>query len=517
MKNLTISKKITLWYMAFMVVIAAVLITVLLQFYDLKERHTVERKLMRVVEETGDAISESGEEFIFDHRIRYYTNGIYLSVYSVSDESDSDADYNLNNSRFICGRRPRGFGKFPRINPEEFTVMEDSGGNEWYIYDTYIYMTGDREIYVRGMINNVAYEDDYFVLMFYTAAIPILVLLAAAGGWLITNRTLKPLREIIDTANDIREKANLSLRIPVPDTKDELRELSEAFNGMFDTIEGVVQSEKQFTSDVSHELRTPVTVIRSQSEYAMEDPEYAVRAAEVINRESKRLGNLISNLLTLARSDAGMLRTEQETVDLAELLDGISFQSGIVAEERGVNVRFINETVGSTAELNTESDTSLDSEMPEQYGATGGPDDNTDSESSAEDEGFGNSVMIQSDIDILMRIMINLVDNAVKYGKSPGGTVTVSLRTDGTEAVCTVSDDGEGIAPENRDKIWQRFYRADMSRNDDDSTGLGLAMASSLAKAIGGKLRYVDEEDRRPSDPDGAVFELRLPLHSTQP
>ena len=408
----------------------------------------------------GDAIVDDGADYILDEKIRYYINDTYISVYG------EDGD-------LVTGRRPRGIDEFPPIDILNIQSEEDANGNEWFTYDSEIELEG-KKLYVRGMINGSviegrsAYEQTLFII-----TIPIIILLASISGYFITRRAFAPVREIINTTNEIEKDADFSRRIPLGNSRDEIYELSESINRMFDKIEDVVGREKQFTSDVSHELRTPITVIRSLSEYAMEDSEYVPKALEVINRESRRMTSLISNLLMLARSDAGRLKPNYETLDLSEVVEDIVAMKEKDAEDSGVKM-----------ELRA-----------------------------------GEILPVSTDRDMATRIMLNLLDNAIKYVTKPGGRVIVDIHRDGDDIVCLVADNGEGIPSEEADKIWQRFYRRDKTRSGEDSTGLGLAMTESLSKALGGSTRLLDEEETArvwneldPSEESyGAVFEFRLP------
>lgn len=460
MKSLSISTKITIWYAVFMVILCSVLMTVVLQLYHLTEHSNAEMRLVRTVEDVSDSIVDEGDGFIFSDSIKYYVRDTYISVYETDGE-------------LVCGRRPRGFDEFPPLDLDNTTVLEDAGGNEWFVYDNVVNLSEGRTLYIRGMMNNEVYAGtDVFLMRVLGIMIPLLILLAAAGGWFITRRALSPLRHLIKVSSEIRSDADLSKRVQVPASNDEVKELAESFNGMFSRIEEVVDREKQFTSDVSHELRTPLAVIRSQSEYAMEDESYAPKAIEVINRESRRLSDLTSSLLMLARSDAGRLVPDMMSLDIASLIEGAVGQARISTEGRDIGIIFRND---------------------------------------AENTGTG-EVWVSSDPALLIRVIMNLIDNAVKYGKSQEGRIEIGLRLEGNEAVVTIADDGPGIAREDREKVWQRFYRADVSRSDDDSSGLGLSMVSALTKAIGGSIRYVDEEERQEGALPGAIFELRLPL-----
>lgn len=446
--SISITARITIWYTLFLVIIAVMLTLVLVRVHDERIKTAAENKLVKVVEEVSHSIEADGKDFILDKKIQFYYKDTYISVYELDGE-------------LYTGRRPRGIDVFPKINIEEIQTIEDSAGGEWFCYDNVIDVDG-KDMYIRGMLNSIAENDNHLFAMFLvTGILPVIIILAAIGGYLITKGAFAPVREIIRTTEEISEDGDLSRRIPLGKSHDEIYELSESFNEMFDRVEDLVNREKQFTADVSHELRTPLAVIQAQSEFAMEDESYATEAVGIINSESRKMSELISNLLMIARSDAGRMEPEIGEVNVSELLQEIAEIKKTAAEEAGQ---------------------SLETEIEE-------------------------GIVINTDEDMLARIIINLVDNAVKYGKRPGGRVLLSAyRRDG-DVVCRVSDDGEGISAEDREKIWERFYRTDSARTSGDSTGLGLAIVGALAKALGAEVELLEEKN---SELGGASFELRI-------
>ena len=236
---------------------------------------------------------------------------------------------------------------------------------------------------------------------------------------------------------------------------------------MFDRLEKSFNDEKQFTSDASHELRTPLAVIISQSDYALEDAGYREKALRVINGEARRMSGLVDRLLTFARSDSGRLTMENEDIDLSALCEDIAEQQSYLAEERGVTV-----------------------EADVQPG-----------------------IHVTGDETMLIRIILNLTDNAMKYGVAEDGTGTVRLslnreQCDGAEmACCSVEDSGPGISQEDMEHIWERFFRADRSRSSE-GYGLGLSMVDALVKAHGGHVRAQSVPG------EGSCFSFLLPLRS---
>ena len=197
-------------------------------------------------------------------------------------------------------------------------------------------------------------------------------------------------------------------------------------------LQRAFEKEKRFTSDVSHELRTHLSVIISQSDYALEDEEYRKKSLEVINREAKRMAGRVNRLLTLARSDAGRLRPEREKVDMSDMCETVAWQQEGIAAEKGI---------------------AIETQIEE-------------------------GVFVYGDETMLIRVILNLMDNAIKYGKK-NGHVKLKLRIDNGQVCCEVEDDGIGIGPEDMPRIWERFYRVEGSRSEEGS-GLGLAMVEAM-------------------------------------
>ena len=324
---------------------------------------------------------------------------------------------------------------------------------------------------------------------FMLFAVPVLVALAVTGSWLISRRAVGPMKKLTEVINEVREEGDVSKRLPVPATNYETSELTKSINRMFDTIEDTMERERQFVTDVSHELRTPLAIISTQSEYAMEDQNYTGEALRTIKRESNHMKKLINNLLMISRSDSGRLQPEISEIDIRKLLAELTIQTSIAEADNNIKVSFTDETI----------DESIGAAGPE-TAAT----DNID------------ALIIESDEMLLMRILLNLLDNAVKYGKGPGGHIEIRLRKEDKSVVITVADDGKGIAAEDQRQIWNRFYRPEVSRSRSDSSGLGLAIVDSLTRVLGGSIRIVPDAEKHDTELPGAVFELSMPIENTK-
>lgn len=450
MRKVSITTKITIWYTAFMVFITVGVLSVLVYTGNLRASEAVKTLLMDSVADASEEIEGFGGNFIVDDNLNFYEDGVYISIYD--DEGE-----------LVEGRRPRELSQLPELKDKETVKLADNNDDAWYVYDS-LFKVDDRFVWVRGIVKDPSDKSTFsFVQNLAIITLPLLVIIAALGGYVITRRAFRPVREVINTVEEISEDGDLSRRINVhknnDDSGDEIYRLAGTFNGMFDKLEKSFKQEKQFTADVSHELRTPLAVMISQSEYAIEDPEYREKALEVMNREARRMSGLVNKLLTLSRSDAGRLTPDKENLQLSEICEMVAQQQTESAAFKGISIE-------------------------------------TD---------IAENICILADESMIIRILLNLMDNAVKYGRE-NGKVRLSLVEDNGFAVCAVEDDGIGIAEGELDRIWERFYRADVSRSEEGS-GLGLSMVAALVKAHGGRAEVTSTEGQ------GSCFKVYLPLY----
>lgn len=292
---------------------------------------------------------------------------------------------------------------------------------------------------------------------------PTLLLLASAGGYWMSRRALKPVDEITRTAQNISHK-NISSRLTVPQSRDELQRLSETLNGMLERLEGAFKRITQFTGDASHELRTPVALMRTTAELSLRKPrsdaEYREALSQIL-KELERTSDLIEKLMLLARADSGAEAIHFERIDLAESLREACGQGRTLADAKQLTF----------------------------------------------EQQIGNSnLFVEGDKHALERLFLILMDNAVKYTQ-PGGQVTVSLVISKDFAAVEVRDTGIGIASEDLPHIFERFYRAEKARSREfGGIGLGLSIGRWIAEAHGGIIEVESNVGR------GSVFRVRLPL-----
>ncbi|RME09931.1 MAG: sensor histidine kinase [Ardenticatenia bacterium] len=294
-------------------------------------------------------------------------------------------------------------------------------------------------------------------------------LVALIGGSFLARRALRPVERVTQTALQITRAEDLTRRIPKPAADDEIRHLVEAFNEMLARLEEVFRDQQRFVADVSHELRTPLTTLQSTVDLlrrgAFETPEQQAEALTMIASEVARLKRLVDDLMLLVRADAGET-LQYEPVELDMLLLDVYRQAKVLARASGkpLEVRL----------------------------------------------GHEDQAIVLGDRDRLRQLILNLVDNAIKY--TPEGRITLSLYREDGWVRLEVEDTGIGIPKEAQPHLFRRFYRVDRARSRElGGTGLGLAIVQWIAEAHGG---YVDVESE---EGKGSRFIVYLPIWQPSP
>ncbi|MFQ5883275.1 MAG: sensor histidine kinase [Candidatus Methylomirabilales bacterium] len=301
-------------------------------------------------------------------------------------------------------------------------------------------------------------------LLTMAALLPLGLLLAGGGGWVLAHRALEPVDRMTDAARRISAE-HFSERLEETGARDELDRLAKTLNEMLGRLDAAFSQIRQFSADASHELQTPLTILKGELEVALRSPrspdEYQ-RTLKSALEEIDRIAHLVEGLLLLARADAGVLRMDRRPVDLAQLVEEIYGQTKVLADNHALTL----------------------------------------------DLGPVEPLTIQGDYERLRRLLLNLVDNGIKY-TPPGGRLTVSLKRNGEWASLQVTDTGIGLSREEQDRVFQRFYRAGEARSQDErGAGLGLCIARSIAEAHAGKV-HVES-----SPGQGSTFTVLLPRNS---
>jgi len=314
------------------------------------------------------------------------------------------------------------------------------------------------QLVIARPLNDIAREQHEVQEAMYVV-VPIALLLAGAGGWWLASIGLRPVTEMARRAANIPLTGMEDLG-PAP-RDDELGQLARAFNGLVARLRAALQTQRQFMADASHELRTPVSVIRTASEVTLsrehrDEPEYR-EALAMAGAQSRRLGRLVEDMLVLARADAGGYPLQPVDLYIDDVVAQCKRAVDVLAAERGI-------TVAST-----------------------GPSD----------------VPVRGDEELLRRLMVNLLQNAVQHTRT-GGTVSIDVSPNGANVYVRVKDNGDGIPEADRERIFDRFVQLDPSRRAE-GTGLGLTIAKWIAEAHDGSLSLES------SGPGGSTFCVILP------
>lgn len=454
MRKLSLKAKLTLLYTACMLFVIGVIFALLFSISNREVLVSAQMKLKERVQESMEELDWEDGRLEIDSDFYQIEDSIYLSVY---DE----------NASFLYGKLPHGFPSEIMLSNDEVRKMKGDK-KEWYVYDLQLQLM-EHDFYIRGITSVTDAEESFLItIRIALVLLPLTVLVVGILMYRITRRTLLPVKTITETVQEIQQDADLSRRIRFNKVREEKKQdeiacLAKTFNEMLEQLEKVFQREKQFTSDVSHELRTPVSVILAQCEMCLNDKnlnEEQRRQIALIQKKAQTVAELISHLLMLSRADQGRIQLHRERVNVGELLEMIVEEQRMFAKERKMEIQMEIEP----------------------------------------------GLYMELDETLYIRMMDNLISNAISYGKE-GGTITVTLRRE-KEGLCgTVQDDGIGIAKEHLPHIWERFYRVDKSRTDGNHSGLGLSMVKWIVTAHGGEIAVESREG------EGTTFIYVFPVN----
>lgn len=312
-------------------------------------------------------------------------------------------------------------------------------------------------------------------------ATTIIILLSSVCTYFLTKKTLTPLQKLTSEVSQIQAQ-NLSTQLAVPNSKDEIAQLTSSFNEMLTRLDNAFSTQKQFSANAAHELRTPLAVLQTNLEVfeKKQEPEMVEyrQLFTMIKEQTARLSQLVGTLLDMTNLKS-VPRTDQVTLE--ELVDEVFCDLDPVAEKAGISIHFDD---SSSQDWHTDVHT---------------PDASV----------LNNNIRnITGSYVLLYRAVYNLVENAIKYNR-PNGSVTVSVKEKNGQAMILVKDTGIGISPENQKKIFDPFFRVDKSRSRAmGGAGLGLALVDSIAREHGGSVKVLESNEK------GSIIALMLPVSS---
>jgi heavy metal sensor kinase len=337
-------------------------------------------------------------------------------------------------------------------------------GRPQLLIDTQQFTTPDGSNFV--VESGVPYQQIEVVLhgLLVTFAIymPFIISLAVVSGYWLMRRSLQPVDEITKRAEGITS-TNLSERLPVIRTGDELERLSVSLNRMIERLDQAFQHINRFSADASHELRTPLTILQLELEGIAQSHRLNPSLTDQIGsalEETHRMSHIVENLLAISRLDAGEVKMDKTRLDLGQLAASTAEQMRLLAEEKLIQFR----------------------------------------------SNVATNIYVEGDRSRLQQVIVNLVANAIKYTQE-GGEVEVNVRADRGTAVLEVSDNGVGISALALGHVFERFYRADKARSrNSGGAGLGLAIVKAICTAHGAEIKVSSEEGH------GSRFTVELPL-----
>ncbi len=301
-------------------------------------------------------------------------------------------------------------------------------------------------------------------LWFLAAMLPAVLAIALGGGFVLVKRALLPVDRIAASAQRISSQ-NLSERLPVAQTGDELERLSIALNHMIERLDAAFRYSRRFVADASHELRTPLTVLHGELESLVQQPQFTPEWRDRVGsalEEVDRLSHIVEGLFAISRLDAGEAAAEWLPLDLAQLATATADQMSLLAEDKDIKL---------TCEAVL-------------------------------------GVWVEGDRARLKQVVVNLLDNAIKYTPQ-GGAISLKVTREEAKAVLEVTDNGIGIPTEALPRVFERFFRVDEARSrDQGGAGLGLSIVKSICTAHHGRVEVTSQTGR------GSRFRVELPLNS---
>ena len=459
-KRISIKTKITLWYTSMIVIIVLCFLGAMFYISSIAVKNSVYKRLKTTVEKINKSIELENGELIIDNNLSVITDDIFISIY----------DKNLN---FIYGNTDIDLEVSQNSDESNKVkiVKQKNSNSKWYVYDIRKNFIGHGEILIRGITPFSSLEKNIeLIILIFIVIFPFLIFVSVLSGKFITKKSFSPIEQIVKTVNKISKGDDLSQRINLKNGEREIYDLAETFDQMFNRLQEAFDREAQFTSDVAHELRTPLSAIRMQSEYSLKYLNLNKESEDILKNileKSKKMSTLISQLLMLARMDKKNQKLNIKNENLNEIIQLVIEVESNYAKEKNIKIIYDEK----------------------------------------------NDIFADVDRDMLTRVFINLISNAITYGNE-NGIIKITLNKIENESEntdvqkskikCQIIDDGIGISSEHINKIWNRFYQVDSSRSSDNS-GLGLSIVKWIIEEHKGTIMVESELGK------GTIFTFYLP------
>ena len=455
--KLSIRLRIILWFLLSVFLVLSLTATLVFFISDSVMRRTTRNYFISAVEENTDKLkflspaeADIAKLMDTDDIFIHYKDG-YLQIDDDFLMSLNDMEFGLYaaDGSLLYGKNSiiRETYQIKLSASHVFTFDTISG--RYLIYDRRLSGKNFSELWIRGIAPLKETTSQLIDIAIYLAAfLPFLIIIILLCGYFAAKGIIRPIKKIEETTTSITDGNNLSLRIADTGGRDELAALSGNFNKMLDRLETSFEMEKRFASDASHELRTPVSVILAQAEFSLEkerQPEEYIDSLEVIKRQGKRMNQLIGNMLSYTRLEQRIDNYPFEKLDFSVLV------SDLCSDMTPLRI----------------NDISLD------YSVEPG-------------------IMINGNAELLARMLQNLLENAYKYGRQ-GGNTKITLSLQGNNIKLLVEDDGIGIAKDQLEQIFDRFFRVS-NKSSITGSGLGLSIVKKIVDMHGGNIDVSSRE-----------------------
>ncbi len=427
--SMRLRTKMTLWYTAFTCIVISVFCVFLYWIVSGELQRSLRTEATMAMSQLVSQIENENGMITFENEVPVSQN---IMFYITEDNGSEIASY--GNDITVFDQAP--------VQENEFSDVKGAQG-DWLLLDSALIREDHFALRVRVAASCTHNQQVLSILLLlFFIGVPSITIVSLLGGFGIAKRSLMPIRKIITSA-EVISQGNLSERVPQTRAKDELGELTDALNGMLASVDAAFTREKQFSSDASHELRTPVTVVRAYTETLMKEPtltEEQRESLQTILTECIRMEKIISQLLIITRGQEKRYPICIETIKMRDVVDSVT--ETMEEQLRENEMKLISHCSGN--------------------------------------------MEIQADQSLFTQMLLNLVENAVRYGKRKG-TITLSAKQNDEATILSVKDDGIGIPEESLPHIFDRFYRVDASRNRNGS-GLGLSIVKWIVETHQGSI-----------------------------
>jgi heavy metal sensor kinase len=462
----SISFRLVAWYAGLLAIIFALLCALLYldlrHFLENQLRESQARRARQIANTLLAHVKQTSEAFVVNQTVDWYdpeindcfiriTRGDGTVIYTSG--APKDGSFNPAEVPTLAPSSKTDFSRKIKLSDDKTLLIAalnfKSSGNPNYLIEFGVLLDP-----VEDMLDHVFLQ--------LALGLPLAIIIIAVGGYLLVRRALTPVEQITRAAEQITQH-NLSERLPVSKTGDELERLSISLNRMIARIDDAFQNSKRFVADASHELRTPLTILRGELENLADDsrlePEIRERAGS-LHEEAVRLSQIVEQLFTLSRLDAGEAQIDWSHFDLADLAKTTAEQMNLLAEDKKISI---------VCDANK-------------------------------------TVAVEGDRARLKQVVVNLLDNAIKY-TPPNGAIQLRVKTNNGHAILEVEDNGVGVPREALPHIFERFYRVDQIRSGDfEGAGLGLSIVKAICAAHGAEIETTSVPKV------GSCFRVKLPL-----